>query len=145
VQALYQWEIAGSGASEIEAEFLAERLPEVGGNVDRPYFQWLLRTTLSTYERLDELYAPWLDRPPERLDPVERAILRLAVLELSARVEIPLRVVLDEAIELAKLFGAEQSHRYVNGVLDRAARELRAPPPVTTDEDEQTTGGALKR
>jgi N utilization substance protein B len=125
VQALYQWQLTGQSALEIEGQFVAERLAAISGGVDFEYFQWLLHEVIKQHASLDEHYASLLDRPPEQLDPIEQVILRLGVLELSARPEVPLRVVINEAIELAKLFGAEKSHRYINGVLDKAAAALR--------------------
>ena len=125
VQALYQWQMTGQSADEIEDQFMSERLAASGGGVDVGYFQWLLHEGVRRHEVLDASYAEWLDRPASQLDPIERVILRLGVLELAERPEVPLRVVINEAIELAKLFGAEKSHRYINGVLDKAARRLR--------------------
>ncbi len=125
VQALYQWQMTGDSAAEIEDQFIADRLEEISGGVDFPYFQWLLRHVIDEHVALDAHYAEWLDRPTDQLDPIERVILRQAALELASRPEIPLKVVINEAIELAKLFGAEKSHRYINGVLDNAARKLR--------------------
>ena len=125
VQALYQQELTGEGWRSIEQEFAAER--DMQG-VDQEYFADLLQGVWSRREELDGRLSPLLDRPLERLDPVERAILRLGAFELLARLEVPWRAALNEAVELAKTFGAEQSHRYVNGVLDRLARDepLRA-------------------
>lgn len=125
VQALYQWQMTGQSPAEIEDQFIADRFETISGGVDFPYFKWLLHEVVRRHQALDTLYAEWLDRPPEQLDSVERVVLRVAVLELSDRPEVPLRVVLNEAIELAKMFGAEKSHRYINGVLDKAAHEIR--------------------
>ncbi len=123
MQALYQWDLSGGSASEIEAQFRAEQPME---GVDLDYFAELLRGTLAEVAALDEAIARHVDRPLAQVDPVERAILRLAAYELAHRLEVPYRVVIDEAVELAKRFGAENGHRFVNGVLDRLARELRA-------------------
>jgi N utilization substance protein B len=125
LQALYQWQLTGQSAAEIEDQFVGERLAEVGGRLDRPYFRWLLHEVSARAGELDGRFAEWLDRPLEQLDPVERSILRIGTLELAERPEIPTAVVIDEAIALAKMFGAEQGHRYVNGVLDRVARAAR--------------------
>jgi N utilization substance protein B len=76
-------------------------------------------------EQLESELQPFLDRPPAELDPVERAVLTLGQYELMHHPEIPYRVVINEAVELAKMFGAEQSHKYVNGVLDKLARKYR--------------------
>ena len=77
------------------------------------------------FEALDTEFAAFTDRPVPELDPVERAILRMGTHELRSMAEIPWRTVIDEAVELARTFGAEQSYKYVNGVLDRVARRLR--------------------
>lgn len=123
VQALYQWQVTGQDPHEIDAQFLGEQ--EMGG-VDVPYFRELLRQIPHHIEELDAEYAPVLDRPPEQLDPVERAILRLGVYELKYSAQTPYRVVITEAVELAKTFGAEDGHKYVNSILDRVARRIRA-------------------
>ena len=81
---------------------------------------------LKGLDEIDDLIAPLLDRPMTQVDPVERAILRVGAFELAHRPEVPYRVVINEGVELAKRFGAEQGHRFVNGVLDRLAHQLRA-------------------
>lgn len=123
VQALYQWQMTGQGADEVERQFRADLNPS---KVDLEYFHVLLDGVVRQREELDAMLSPLLDRPIEQVDPVERAVLRLGTFELRHRLETPLRVVLNEAVSLAKLYGAEQGHRYVNGVLDRLGRALRA-------------------
>ena len=106
-----------------------ELLEEVGAdlrNLEVPYFRDLLRGVAGCVGELDRAIGPCLDRPVSQVDPVEQAILRLGAYELTHRPEIPYRVVINEAVELAKTFGAEQSHRFVNGVLDRLAGTARA-------------------
>ena len=123
VQALYQWQVTGQNVSDIVSQFLAEQDPrrfEVG------YFRDLVHGIPVQISHLDEILAPHLDRPMEQVDLVERAILRLAAYELTQHPEIPYRVVINESVELAKTYGAEQGHRYVNGVLDKVARILRS-------------------
>ncbi|WP_372717176.1 transcription antitermination factor NusB [Immundisolibacter sp.] len=123
LQALYQWQLSGDDSlSSIEAQLLAER--ELG-DIDVDYFHELLTQVDRRWAEFDTRLAPMLDRPLEQLDPVERAILWLGLYELDARWDIPFRVVISEALELAKQFGGDQAHRYVNAVLDRLARELR--------------------
>ncbi|MGK2941192.1 MAG: transcription antitermination factor NusB [Immundisolibacter sp.] len=123
LQALYQWQLSGDDSlSSIEAQLLAER--ELG-DIDVDYFHELLTQIDRRRAEFDTRLAPMLDRPLEQLDPVERAILWLGLYELDARWDIPFRVVISEALELAKQFGGDQAHRYVNAVLDRLARELR--------------------
>jgi len=122
VQAVYQWQIAGQPVNDIFAQFMTEHS---GKKVDTDYFRDLLHGVVAHLGRIDEGLGDFLDRDIERVDPVERAILRLAAYELLEHPEVPYRVVINEAVELAKVFGAEQGHRYVNGVLDKAARRLR--------------------
>jgi transcription antitermination protein NusB len=123
LQALYQWQLSGDDSLfSIEAQLLAER--ELG-DIDAEYFHELLTGIDRRREEFDTRLAPMLDRPLEQLDPVERAILWLGLYELDARWDIPFRVVISEALELARQFGGDQAHRYVNAVLDRLARELR--------------------
>ncbi len=123
VQALYQWQIAGQNLSDIEQQFLEE---QDMANTDLDYFRELLHKVPAHLDELDAVIAPHLDRQVNQIDPVERAILRAGVYELRFRIDIPYRVVINEAVELAKRFGAEQGHRYVNGVLDKAAQQLRS-------------------
>jgi N utilization substance protein B len=123
LQALYQWQLAGQQPAYILREFVAER--ELV-NVDLEYFS---RLTLEIPKVIDELETQLkqvLDRPLDELNPVERAILWLGTYELIYAPEIPYRVVINEAVELAKMFGAEQAHRYINANLDQLAKTLRA-------------------
>lgn len=123
LQALYQHQIAGGTAAEIEAYYRAENDTR---KTDVAYFHELLTRIIGAQRDVDQLYAGHLDRAVRDLDPIERAILRIAAYEMKERIDVPVRVVINEAIELAKDFGATDGHRYVNGVLDRVARELRA-------------------
>ena len=93
--------------------------------MDREYVHDLLHGVLGQVKTLDELLTPYLDRRVEELSQVEKAILRLGAFELKERQDVPYRVVINEGIELAKVFGAEDSFKYVNGVLDKLARQLR--------------------
>lgn len=122
LQALYQWDLSGSTLSEIEAQF---REDEDFGNVDADYFHELLHEIPARLDEVDAAYAAYLDRPVKELDPVERALLRMASYELERHLEVPYRVVINEAVNLTKKFGAEQAYKYVNGVLDKVARQLR--------------------
>ncbi|MFM1895716.1 MAG: hypothetical protein RLZZ385_790 [Pseudomonadota bacterium] len=121
LQAMYQWQISGAALYDIEAQFRAE--PQ--GKVDWEYFHELLSGIPPSVDELDAMLAPCLDRTVATLDPVEKALLRMGAFELSRRLDIPYRVVINEAVELAKVFGATDSHRYINGVLDKLARQLR--------------------
>lgn len=123
MQALYQWDVSGEDVREVEAQFIAE---QDLSKADIPYFQTLLHEIPAHLHEVDEAVAPLLDRPIRELDPVERAILRIGAYELLYHPEIPFRVIINEGVELAKTFGADQSHKYVNGVLDKVAHRLRA-------------------
>ncbi len=122
VQALYQWQMAGQDVGSIISHFMLEQDAK---RFDTDYFTELVRGVPSRLRELDQALESCVDRALESVDPVERAILRLGAYELIEHPEIPYRVVINEAVELAKTFGAEQGHRYVNGVLDKAARALR--------------------
>ena len=122
IQALYQWQMAGQDIGSIINHFMIEQDAK---KFDTDYFTELVHGVPARLNELDAALAPCIDRALESVDPVERAILRLGAYELIEHPEIPYRVVINEAVELAKTFGAEQGHRYVNGVLDKAARALR--------------------
>lgn len=124
VQALYQWEMNHQPVERVIAEFCDER-PEMQ-KADPEYFGDVVRGVVAHREELAARLGPHLARPLEQLDPVERAVLLLAMFELAHRPDVPWRVVVNEGIELAKTFGAEQSHKFINGVLDAAARVERA-------------------
>lgn len=122
LQALYQWQVTGQDMGDIVNQFLT------GNDIrkfDVPYFQDLFRGVPTHLDELDAQLSPLLDRPVEQVDLVERAVLRLGAYELQHHVEIPFRVVINEAVDLAKTFGAEKGHRYINGVLDKLARSVR--------------------
>ncbi|WP_303902073.1 transcription antitermination factor NusB [Thiohalomonas denitrificans] len=122
IQALYQWQVGGQDLADIESHFLAEQDME---GCDLGYFSELLHQIPARFDELNEAIDPCLDRPISQIDPVERAILSTGVYELKFRIDIPYRVVINEAVELAKIFGGEQGHRYVNGILDKVSRTLR--------------------
>jgi N utilization substance protein B len=123
VQALYQWQLADHTIAVINEQFAAN---DGMAKIDAPYFQELLQAIPPKCAELDAALAPFLDRPVAELDPVELTILRIGAYELAEQLGIPYRVVINEAIDLAKMFGALDGHKYINGVLDRLARNLRA-------------------
>jgi transcription antitermination protein NusB len=122
LQGLYQWLLSGADPATIGGQ-----LKEAKGftKVDADYFQVLLEGAVEDASRLDAEMAPLLDRAVARLSPVEHAILLLAGYELAHRPEVPYRVIINEAVELAKSYGGTDGHRYVNGVLDKLATRLR--------------------
>ena len=122
VQALYQAQVNPGQPLDLVAQFRADNDL---ADTDEDYFSTAVTTVMRRRDEYDVLFTPLLDRSLEELDPVERAILRLATWELKERVDVPYRVVIDQAITLAKIYGASESHRFVNGVLDRLARALR--------------------
>lgn len=124
VQALYQHFLTGKDVAEVIAEFESDK--QTLAKTDVKYFKVLLKGTIKCSSELDDQISKLLDRPVDELDAIERAILHIGCYELKHRVEIPWRVVINESVELAKLFGAEESHKYINGILDKVARELRS-------------------
>ena len=123
VQAVYQWQMSGGTRAAIAREFKAG---DALAKADVTFFEEILTIVLTQTKMLDAHFTDLLDRSIKQLDYVERAILRLACAELSSRIDVPYRVVIDEYVELAKTFGAQDSHKYINGVLDKLAAELRA-------------------
>ena len=122
MQALYQWLMADASLSVIEAEFRADY---DFAHVDLEYFQALLHGVPACVDVLEEVFQPLLDRGIDDLDPIERTLLRMGTFELKERIDVPYKVVINEEVALAKKFGASESHKYINGVLDKVARELR--------------------
>ena len=122
LQGLYQWQLAAT-----PVELIEKQLSEVGGfnKIDREYFQTLLRGAIHNQSNLENVLTPLLDRRLNELSPIERGVLLLAGFELQQRIEVPYRVVINEAIELAKTFGGVDGHKYVNGILDKLAAEFR--------------------
>ena len=122
VQGLYEWLIAGNDARAIEHRLAEVKLFE---KADRELLDELLNGVIREAPALEARLAPFLDRKVSALSPVERAVLLLGAYELLHRLETPYRVVINEAVELAKSYGGTDGHKYVNGVLDRLAGELR--------------------
>jgi len=121
-QALYAWQISGQDLTDIDQQF---RLDHDMSRVDQEYFGELLHKVPANTQELDDHISPLLDRDIEKVDPIELAILRLGVYEMAFRPDVPYRVVINEGVELAKTFGAEEGHKYVNSILDGLARKLR--------------------
>lgn len=123
LQAAYAWQVSGAPMQSVIRQFEHEQEMEVA---DVEYFHDLLNGLEQHRAELDAKLRPFLDREVAEVDPIERAVLRLAAYELIHRIDVPYRVVINEAIEVAKRFGADYGHTYVNGVLDKAAAEWRA-------------------
>lgn len=122
VQAVYSWQLSQNSVADIEANFLTENAKR---RFDIDYFQQLFRGVTSGFSELDQAIAPHVERPIDEIDHVEKSILRVAIYELSACQDVPYKVVINEAIELAKSFAADDSHKFVNGVLDKAVKLIR--------------------
>ncbi len=131
LQALYQWQLAKNTMPEISKQFREDKF---FASIDQEYFNDLVTNVIKTHTELDPQFIPLLDRDSKELDPIELTILRMGTYELSKRVDIPYRVVINEAIELAKLFGAQDSHKYINGVLDQLAQTLRQAEMSATQD-----------
>lgn len=123
MQALYRWQLNAGSWQELVQEFSSD--PDMR-RADQEYFQVLVQNVCEGRAALDEALAPYLDRKAEHLDPVEHAVLLVGMYELQQRPDLPFRVVLNEAVSLTRRFGATDGYKFVNGVLDRAARNFRA-------------------
>lgn len=123
MQALYQWQLTQQAAGELKQQYLED---EASAGVDEEHFAELVTQCIAQQADITGALAPFLDRPLDQLDPVESAILMIGLYELRSRLDIPYRVVINEAVDLCKRFGATDAHKYINAVLDRAAREIRA-------------------
>lgn len=123
VQAIYRWQVTGDNVGDIVTDFLTE---QAASKFEVDYFRKLVSAVPANLDELDGFISPLLDRNVESVDLVERAVLRLGTYELWKNLEVPYRVVINEYVELAKVFGADQGHKYINGVLDKLAKSLRA-------------------
>jgi len=122
VQAVYSWQMSQNPVKDIEVNFITDNSKR---RFDIEYFQQLLRGVTNNVAEIDLAITPHVDRPLDDIDHVEKAIIRVAVFELSDCQDVPYRVVINEAIELAKSFAADDSHKFVNGVLDKAVKLIR--------------------
>ncbi len=123
LQAYYQWLMAPCDMYDIEAQFLAIN---DSSKIDTEYFHRLLHGVVDHLEEIEASLTPFLDRPINELNPIERSVLRLSAYELCYVIELPVRVILDEAVSLTKEFGSQDGYKYVNGVLNNLARKVRA-------------------
>ncbi|MDY6979688.1 MAG: transcription antitermination factor NusB [Pseudomonadota bacterium] len=122
MQSLYEWQLSGNTIDKIISQYAVD---EQIRNVDEAYFRELSNGVAGHSDELDQSITAYITRPYDEIDPVEKAVLRLGAFELKFRPEIPYRVIINEAVELAKTFGAEASHKFINSVMDKLAAELR--------------------
>ncbi len=122
LQGVYSWQLSSNAVEQVELMLATSNDMK---QVDMTLFQRLLRGAVTQYDELDQQIKPYLGRLPEELDPIEKAILRISTFELVHCIETPYKVIINEAIELAKSFGAQDSHKFINGVLDKAVKTLR--------------------
>lgn len=123
VQALYQWQVSGENLDRIEINFLQENRLK---GAQKKYFAELFHSIPQQLNRIDGALAEFVDRPVEKIDPVEKAILRIGVYELIYRLDAPYKVIINEGVNLAKCFGADGSYKYVNRILDLVSKKTRA-------------------
>ena len=131
VQALYQWQVSGDSLSRIENYFIEEERLK---GAQKSYFYDIFHGVPAQLDVIDETLAEFVDRPVEKIDPVEKAILRIGTYELMNRLETPYRVIINEGVDLAKNFGAEGSHKYINGILDKVSKKVRAKERVARQQ-----------
>ena len=122
VQAVYSWQVSKNPINDVEVNFITDNSKR---RFDIEYFQLLFRGVTANVGSIDDAIIPYVDRPLDDIDQVEKAILRVAVFELKDCTDVPYRVVINEAIELAKSFAADDSHKFVNGVLDKTVKLIR--------------------
>lgn len=123
VQALYQWQMSDENLGRIEIHFLEEERLK---GAQKKYFSEIFHGVPKQLNAIDEVLTEFVDRPVEKIDPVERAILRIGTYELINRLDTPYKVIINEGVNLAKFFGADGSHKYINGILDKVAQKKRA-------------------
>lgn len=122
LQAMYQWQLSGTPIDAIEAEFLRYHIDK---KLDLPYFKELIHGISKNQATIDNEMSPFLGRSLQEIDPIELAVLRLAIYELINRPDVPYRVIINEALELTKKFGSIEGYKFVNGILDRVAKKCR--------------------
>lgn len=123
LQAMYQWQITQTPITDLEFQFLTQ---EIKKKTDLDYFKELIHAIPHQCNEIDNNLIPYLRRPLEELDPIELAVLRIAAYELAKRLDVPYRAVINEALELTKKFGSIEGYKFVNGVLDHAAKKWRS-------------------
>jgi len=122
LQAMYQWHLTGANVVDIENEFL---LHHISKKVDVDYFKNLIHGVTKHQHEIDQQITPFLNRSLKEIDPIELSVLRMAIFELLKHNDIPYRVIINEALELTKKFGSVDGYKFINGILDRAAKKIR--------------------
>lgn len=122
LQAIYQWQVANTPIETLEIEFLNDPNME---KADIHYFREILRGVIQKHTQLDQQMEPFLNRPISDVNLIELTVLRIAIYELLQRFDVPYRVILNEALELTKQFGTIEGYKFVNGALDKIAKQLR--------------------
>lgn len=123
LQAIYQWQLSGTPILEIESQFVQYHVTK---KVDLEYFKEVISGVAKNQHELDNFISPFIERGIHEVDPIELAILRIATYEFAKRLDVPYRVIINEGLELAKKFGSIEGFKFINSVLDRVARQLRA-------------------
>ena len=123
VQAVYSWQLSQNAIADVELHFITENAKR---RFDTAYFQLLFRGVITSLSEIDGAISPHVDRPFAEVDHIEKAVMRVAIFELTHCQDVPYKVVINEAIELAKAFAADDSHKFVNGVLDKAVKLMRS-------------------
>lgn len=126
LQGLYAWQMSGDPVEKIEQDLLQVLLAPSTPHFDKTYLHELIHQVAKSALELDQWIVPYLDRSLAEMNPVEHSILRIAVYELKEHLETPYKVIINEAILLAKQFGAQDGHKFINGILDKAARSIRS-------------------
>ncbi len=137
MQALYQWQITGQNGKDIYLQFTKD---DEHRRVDKALFRQLVREVIDCSDDLDSVIGTLSDRPVNQLDPVEHGILLIGIYELQHRLDVPYRVVINEAVELCRSFGAQDGHKFVNALLDRASKKLRADERSAGDSSSNKSG-----
>ncbi len=124
--AIYQWQMTDNSYQDIYLGLQEDKdLSQDMKKADMAFFQALTKCAMEKTEKIDAVLEPFLDRKPEHLDQIERAVLRLATCELMNQPEVPYKVIVNESVNLTKKFGADQAHKFINGVLDKVGEKLR--------------------
>jgi N utilization substance protein B len=137
MQALYQWQVTGQSGEDVYLQFSKD---DEHSRVDKSLFRQLVRKVIDSSADLDGEIGALSDRPVSQLDPIEHGILLIGIYELQHRQDVPYRVVINEAVELCRAYGAEDGHKFINALLDRASRKFRAEERASKDSATKNIG-----